>query len=151
MSVPFATDPESWLNATIERGRTPRPWTLTTGGRRERLGHRRGTRSPGRPSRAGPVAASRAARGRSRPSHHDLRTTTAGSPNHLGRRAEQGESRAVALTLSSPGGAVINQLWGPLIDLVGDGGYKALTIGDWFLMKYANIVMYVIIAALFLG
>ena len=46
---------------------------------------------------------------------------------------------------------MINQLWGPLIDLVGDGGYKALTIGDWFLMKYANIVMYVIIAALFLG
>lgn len=44
---------------------------------------------------------------------------------------------------------MINQLWGPLINLVGDGGYKAWTIGDWFMMKYANIVVYLIIAVLF--
>jgi len=46
---------------------------------------------------------------------------------------------------------VINQLWGPLVDLVGDGGYQAWTIGDWFVMKYANIIMYALIAVLFLA
>jgi hypothetical protein len=46
---------------------------------------------------------------------------------------------------------VINQLWGPLFDLTGDGGYKAWTIGDWFVMKYANIVVIVVIAVIFLA
>lgn len=45
---------------------------------------------------------------------------------------------------------MIRQLWGPFVNLVGDGGFKALTIGDWFLMKYANIVMYAIVAAVFI-
>jgi hypothetical protein len=44
---------------------------------------------------------------------------------------------------------VINQIWGPLINLVGDGGYVAWTIGDWFLMKWGNIAMFVLIAILF--
>ena len=44
---------------------------------------------------------------------------------------------------------MINQLWGPLINLVGDGGYLAWTIGDWFLMKWGNIAMFVLIAILF--
>jgi len=44
---------------------------------------------------------------------------------------------------------VIHQVWGPLVNLVGDGGYRALRIGGWFVMKYSNIVMYVIIAGLF--
>ena len=46
---------------------------------------------------------------------------------------------------------MINQLWGPLFDLTGDGGYKAWTIGDWFVMKYANIVVIAIIAVIFLA
>lgn len=46
---------------------------------------------------------------------------------------------------------MIDQLWGPLINLTGDGGYLAWTIGGWFVMKYANIVMFIIIAVLFLG
>ena len=46
---------------------------------------------------------------------------------------------------------MINQLWGPLFDLTGDGGYKAWTIGDWFSMKYANIVVIVLIAVIFLA
>lgn len=46
---------------------------------------------------------------------------------------------------------MIHQLWGPLINLVGDGGYRAWTIGDWFLMKYSNVVSIIIIAALFFG
>jgi len=33
--------------------------------------------------------------------------------------------------------------------LVGDGGYRALTSGDWFVMKYANVLMYVAVAVLF--
>lgn len=44
-----------------------------------------------------------------------------------------------------------NQLWGPLINLVGDGGFVAWTIGGWFVMKYANVALFVIIAVLFLG
>jgi len=33
-----------------------------------------------------------------------------------------------------------HQLWGPLISLVGGGGgYRAITVGGWFVMKYANI------------
>ena len=46
---------------------------------------------------------------------------------------------------------MINQLWGPLINLVGDGGYRAWTIGGWFVMKYANLVLFILIAVLFLG
>lgn len=46
---------------------------------------------------------------------------------------------------------MIHQLWGPFINLVGNGGYRALTIGGWFVMKYSNIVMYLIIAALFVA
>ena len=46
---------------------------------------------------------------------------------------------------------MINQLWGPLFDLSGDGGFKAWTIGDWFTMKYANLVVYLVIAVLFLA
>ena len=44
---------------------------------------------------------------------------------------------------------VINQLWGPFVNLVGDGGYAAWTISDWFVMKYSNLAIYVLIATLF--
>lgn len=44
---------------------------------------------------------------------------------------------------------MIHQLWGPLANLVGDGSYRALTVGDWFAMKYANLAVYLLIAALF--
>lgn len=46
---------------------------------------------------------------------------------------------------------MIHQLWGPLVNLVGDGGYAALTVGSWFVMKFANVVMYLLIAVLFVG
>ena len=32
---------------------------------------------------------------------------------------------------------MINQLFGPVFDLVGDGGYKAFTF-SWFTLKYGN-------------
>lgn len=44
---------------------------------------------------------------------------------------------------------VVNQLWGPVVNLVGDGGYAAWSIGDWFVMKYSNIAIYVLIAVVF--
>jgi hypothetical protein len=46
---------------------------------------------------------------------------------------------------------VIDQLWGPMINLVGDGSYLAWTIGDWFLVKWGNLAMFVLIAVLFLA
>ncbi len=42
-----------------------------------------------------------------------------------------------------------HQLWGPLISLVGDGGYRAITVGGWFVMKYANIAAYLVVAVVF--
>ena len=45
---------------------------------------------------------------------------------------------------------VIKQFWGPVVNLVRDGGYAAWTIGDWFVMKYANVAIYLLIAALFI-
>jgi hypothetical protein len=46
---------------------------------------------------------------------------------------------------------VINQLWGPYLDLVGDGGYAAWTFGDWVTLKYGNLIMFAIIAVLFIA
>ena len=34
---------------------------------------------------------------------------------------------------------MINQLWGPVWDLVGNGGYHAVTF-SWFFLKISNIV-----------
>ncbi len=36
-----------------------------------------------------------------------------------------------------------------MVDLIGSGGYRALTLGGWFVMKYANVLMYVVVAVLF--
>ena len=47
------------------------------------------------------------------------------------------------------GETVIHQLWGPFVDLVGGGGYRALTFGSWFVMKYANVLVFVVVAVLF--
>ena len=44
---------------------------------------------------------------------------------------------------------MINQLWGPFIDLVGDGGYAAWTFGDWVTLKYGNLIVLAIIVVLF--
>lgn len=37
------------------------------------------------------------------------------------------------------------------MDLVRHGGYAAWTIGDWFVMKYANVAIYLLIAVLFIA
>lgn len=33
--------------------------------------------------------------------------------------------------------------------MVGGGGYRALTFGSWFVMKYSNVLMFVVVALLF--
>jgi hypothetical protein len=45
---------------------------------------------------------------------------------------------------------VIDQLWGPVVNLVGDGGYSAWTVGTWLVVKGANLIMYAVIAVVFL-
>ena len=44
---------------------------------------------------------------------------------------------------------MINQLWGPFINLVGDGGYAAWTFGDWVTLKFGNLVIFAIALVLF--
>ena len=45
---------------------------------------------------------------------------------------------------------VINQLFGPVVNLVGDGGYSAWTVGTWLVVKGANVVLYGVVALVFL-
>ena len=44
---------------------------------------------------------------------------------------------------------MIDQLFGPVVNLVGDGGYHAWTVGTWLVVKGANIIIYVVIAVVF--
>ena len=43
---------------------------------------------------------------------------------------------------------MIVQLWGPVFDLIGDGGFKAFTF-SWFTLKYANVIEMVLVVLLF--
>jgi hypothetical protein len=45
---------------------------------------------------------------------------------------------------------VINQLWGPVWDLVGDGSFKAFSHA-WLFIKAANLVEVVLVVVLFVG
>jgi hypothetical protein len=45
---------------------------------------------------------------------------------------------------------MIMQLWGPLFDLVGDGGYHAFTF-SWFFLKVSNVIEMILIVAIFVG
>jgi hypothetical protein len=45
---------------------------------------------------------------------------------------------------------MINQLWGPIWDLVGDGGFKAFSHA-WLFIKAANLVEVVIVVILCVG
>jgi hypothetical protein len=46
---------------------------------------------------------------------------------------------------------VIHQLLGPVFNLVGDGGFAAWKVGDWLVVKYANLVLIGLVAGLFLA
>ena len=45
---------------------------------------------------------------------------------------------------------MINQLWGPVWNLVGDGGFSAFTF-SWVLVKYANLIEIVLVVVLFVA
>ena len=45
---------------------------------------------------------------------------------------------------------MIDQLFGPVVNLVGDGGYHAWTVGTWLVVKGANVILYAVIAVVFL-
>lgn len=44
---------------------------------------------------------------------------------------------------------MIHQLWGPLFDLVGDGGFRALTF-SWFTLKIGNVIEMILVVLIFL-
>jgi hypothetical protein len=43
---------------------------------------------------------------------------------------------------------MIVQLFGPVFDLVGDGGFKAWTF-SWFTLKYANVIEIILVVLIF--
>ena len=43
---------------------------------------------------------------------------------------------------------MIIQLWGPVFDLIGEGGFKAFTF-SWFTLKYANVIEMALVVLLF--
>ena len=43
---------------------------------------------------------------------------------------------------------MIHQLWGPVFDLVGDGGFKAFTF-SWFTLKYGNVIEMILVVLIF--
>jgi hypothetical protein len=45
---------------------------------------------------------------------------------------------------------MIVQLWGPVFDLVGDGGFKALTF-SWFTLKYGNVIEMILVVLIFVA
>jgi hypothetical protein len=44
---------------------------------------------------------------------------------------------------------MIVQLWGPVFDLVGDGGFKAFTF-SWFTLKYGNVIEMILVVLIFI-
>jgi hypothetical protein len=45
---------------------------------------------------------------------------------------------------------MIHQLWGPVFDLVGDGGFKAVTF-SWFTLKIGNIIEIALVVLIFVA
>jgi hypothetical protein len=45
---------------------------------------------------------------------------------------------------------MIVQLWGPVFDLVGDGGFKAFTF-SWFTLKYGNVIEMILVVLIFVA
>ena len=43
---------------------------------------------------------------------------------------------------------MIHQLWGPVFDLVGDGGYHAITF-SWFFLKIGNVIEMILVVLIF--
>jgi hypothetical protein len=45
---------------------------------------------------------------------------------------------------------VIQQLWGPVWDLVGDGGFASVSLG-WVLIKIPNLIEIILVVVLFVA
>jgi hypothetical protein len=45
---------------------------------------------------------------------------------------------------------MIDQLWGPVFDLVGDGGFSA-AVFSWFTLKVGNIIEMALVVLLFVA
>jgi hypothetical protein len=45
---------------------------------------------------------------------------------------------------------MIHQLWGPVFDLVGDGGFTAWTF-SWFFLKVGNVIEMILVVVIFLA
>jgi hypothetical protein len=45
---------------------------------------------------------------------------------------------------------MIVQLWGPVWDLVGDGGFRAFTF-SWFTLKYGNVIEMILVVVIFVA
>jgi hypothetical protein len=45
---------------------------------------------------------------------------------------------------------MIHQLWGPLFDLVGDGGFTAWTF-SWFTLKIGNVIEIILVVVIFVA
>jgi hypothetical protein len=45
---------------------------------------------------------------------------------------------------------VIHQLWGPVWDLVGDGGFASVSFG-WVLIKIPNLIEIILVVVLFVA
>jgi hypothetical protein len=43
---------------------------------------------------------------------------------------------------------MIQQLWGPVFDLVGDGGFTAWTF-SWFTLKIGNVIEMILVVLIF--
>ena len=43
---------------------------------------------------------------------------------------------------------MIHQLWGPVFDLVGDGGFTAWTF-SWFTLKVGNLIEMILVVVIF--
>jgi len=45
---------------------------------------------------------------------------------------------------------MIHQLWGPVFDLVGDGGFNAVTF-SWFTIKIGNLIEMILVVLIFVA
>ncbi len=45
---------------------------------------------------------------------------------------------------------MIHQLWGPVFDLVGNGGFSSVSAG-WLLIKIPNLIEIILVVVLFVG
>ena len=45
---------------------------------------------------------------------------------------------------------MIHQLWGPVFDLVGDGGFNTITF-SWFTLKIGNVIEMILVVVIFVA